>query len=61
MVLLKIIGGIVLIALCVVLLVVFGVVTAIVAVFGELAIWIIRLVLLILIATMLFKMVKDLF
>ena len=61
MIIAKIIGLILLIAIGVVLLFVGGVVATIIAVFGEISIWIFRLVLGVLIISMLFKMVKDLF
>ena len=61
MIVVKIIGLILLIALGIVLLFVGGVVATIIAVFGEISIWIFRLVLGTIILAMLIKMVRDLF
>ena len=61
MILLKIIGIILLTILGIALLIMAGTITAVVVVFGELAIWIFRFVLFFLILIMLIKMVKGLF
>ena len=61
MIVVKIIGLILLIAVGIVLLFVGGIVGTIIAVFGEISIWIFRLVLGVLILAMLIKLVRDLF
>lgn len=61
MIVVKIIALILLIALGIVLLVVGAAVTGVIVVFGELSIWIFRIVLLVLIVTMLIKWIRDMF